>query len=239
MTSLSAIIIDDEIQATKTLELLIENYYSSEVNIVAKATSCVEAIAQINQFEPDIVFLDISMPNGSGFDLFNYFPTPYFEVIFTTAYNQYALPAIKVSAIDYLLKPIDIDELGSAIQKVKTKLKKQEIVAPLGNKSIALPFQEGFVFVNITDIIYCKGDDNYTVFYMQNGEKHIVSKTLKEYERMLPSQYFIRIHRSYLIQISYMKKYLKGAGGYVEMSNNDVLPVSRNKKESLLMLMNY
>jgi two-component system LytT family response regulator len=211
---------------------------------VALCQNIAEAVEAVAVHSPQVVFLDIQLQRETGFDLLTKLKEINFEVIFTTAYTEYAIKAFKFSAIDYLLKPIDIDELIKAVAKVEKRVTNNmtsrltELVQNLKRESpenfkIALPTLEGLVFVNVKDIIYCEASSNYTKIYTSD-EKYLVSKTLKEYDELLSDHNFFRIHNSYLININSIKKYVKGEGGYVVLNNNVSLDVSKRKKEAFL-----
>lgn len=242
---LRAIIVDDEPKSCDTLSTMIAEFVDG-VTVVAVENGVQSAIKSINQHKPDIVFLDIEMNSETGFDLLTQMPSIDFEVVFTTAFEQYALKAIKFAALDYLLKPIDIGELEESVEKVKEKRKSKDLnqglealMANLKSTSssqhqIALPSSDGLLFVHVTDIIYCQADGPYTYFYLKDGSKVTVSKNLKEYEELLEDHYFFRVHKSYLINLKEMKRYVKGDGGYVIMSNDKEVDVSKRKKESFM-----
>ena len=214
------------------------------MEVVALCHNVEEAIAAVGAHAPDVVFLDIQLQRETGFDLLTRLKEINFEVIFTTAYSEYAIKAFKFSAIDYLLKPIDIEELKKAVSKVEKRVSNSmasrltQLVQNLKqgsaeNYKIALPTMEGLVFVNIKDILYCEASSNYTQIFTTE-EKYLVSKTLKEYDELLSDHNFFRIHNSYLININSIKKYVKGEGGYVVLNNNTALDVSKRKKEAFL-----
>lgn len=194
------------------------------------------------------MFLDIEMPNGSGFDLLESLSEPIdFKIIFITAYHEYALKAFKFSAVDYLLKPINVDELKQAISKVRPgaeqepKEKIDTLIENISRKGgtmnkIALPSMEGLQFVNLDEIIYCESQDNYTQFFLTDGKRVMVSKTIKHFEELLDPERFFRVHRSNIINLKYIDKYVKGEGGYVVMKQGERIPVSRRRKESFLQL---
>ena len=240
-----AIIIDDELSSIETLEWEIEGN-CKEVSIVAKCQSAQDGINAIKKHNPDLVFLDIEMPVMNGFELLRKLEKIDFEIIFTTAYDQFALKAIKANAMDYLLKPIDPDELIQAIEKVKHNRKptvSQEMLESLFEKlksqnpnfpSIALPTMEGLEFVAVQEIVHCESDSNYTNIYTLKGNHIVVSKTLKEIEESVKNHHFYRVHNSHLVNLIHVKKYRKGKGGSLEMSNGAVIPVSRSRKDELL-----
>lgn len=241
---IKSIIVDDELKSRESLRILVQDFCEG-TEVLALCQNVAEGIQAIQQHKPDIVFLDIQMQRETGFDLLAKIKEIDFEVIFTTAYSEYAIKAFKFSAIDYLLKPIDIDELKKAIQKVEKKLNSdiggrlQQLIQNLRQDSsenyrLAIPTAEGLVFIKVSDILYCVASSNYTEIYLTDGKKHLVSRTLKEYEEMLESHEFFRIHHSYLINLNGIKKYVRGEGGYVVMVNDKALDVSKRKKESFL-----
>jgi two-component system LytT family response regulator len=241
---LKSIIVDDESKSRESLRILLEDF-CEDVKVCALCQNVDEGIAAIRQHKPEVVFLDIQMQRETGFDLLTRIKDINFEVIFTTAYSEYAIKAFKFSAIDYLLKPIDIEELKHALDKVNNKLndnitiRLQHLVQNLRSTSpenykLALPTTEGLYFVKVADIVYCEASSNYTEIVTDDGKKHIVSRTLKEYDEMLTDHNFYRIHNSYLINLNAIKKYVRGEGGYVVMNNDRSLDVSKRKKEGFL-----
>lgn len=239
-----AIIVDDEPLCCDTLETMLEKY-CPDVQLVAICHSGEEAIAAISQQKPDLVFLDIEMPRMNGFDMLQKISPINFEIIFTTSFDQYALRAIRFSALDYLLKPIDKDDLINAAQKVMQRTQKpiaqqlqllmqklQQPVNPL-NK-IALPTMEGLQMVPVENIQYCESDSNYTIFYLKNKQKIIVSRTLKEIEELLEEFSFVRVHSSFLVNLHEVSKYVKGEGGYLILNDGTIVNVSASRKKLLL-----
>lgn len=243
--ALNVIIIDDEKGARESLHKLIEKY-CPQISVTAKAANIDEAYHLINQLSPQLIFLDIEMPNGSGFDLLQKFNHINFDIIFTTAYDHYAIKAIKYSAIDYLLKPIDIDDLKNAVKRVLQKQKdktiqNEQLLSLLNNikpeqndKKIAIHDGDGLTFVNLKDIVRCESDGNYTTIILDGNKKIVTSKTLGEYEELFANENFFRVHRSHLIHLHHLKKYIKGEGGYVIMSDGSQVEVSRRKKQEFL-----
>ena len=240
---LKAIIVDDEPKARENLQLLLQDFVEG-VEVVALCQNIAAAVEAVEQHTPDVVFLDIQLQRETGFDLLTKLSEINFEVIFTTAYTEYAIKAFKFSAIDYLLKPIDIEELRKSVAKVErrvnnnmtsrlTHLLQNLKHGSTENSKIALPTLEGLVFVNVKDILYCEASSNYTTIFTTE-EKYLVSKTLKEYDELLSEHNFFRIHNSYLININSIKKYVKGEGGYVVLNNNTSLDVSKRKKDAFL-----
>lgn len=239
---MNAIIVDDEKQCCETLAHLLATY-CPRVKLMAQCSNAEEAKTAINSLEPDLVFLDVEMPGASGFDLLTQIKPINFEVIFTTAHDQYAIRAIKFSALDFLLKPIGRHDLEQAIDRAdaKASMRQKKIDTLLYNlnylnveKKIALPTLNGFDFVSIGDIIRCESDNNYTVFHLLNNRKILVSKTLKEYEEMLDNYHFFRVHQSHLINLRHIKSYIKLEGGTITMDDNSVVDVSRRKREEFI-----
>jgi two-component system, LytTR family, response regulator len=238
---MKAILIDDERDALEMLEWIIRKH-APEVEILALCDSALDGLEKVKSLKPDLVFLDIEMPQLNGFDLLERLGKYDFEVIFTTAYNQFAIKALKICALDYLLKPIDADELKTAVSKAlnrKPNTSTQQLEMLLSyfkpekpkTRRVALTASDHLVFVETKDIIYCESDSNYTTFFMVNGQKVIVSKTLKDVEEILEGEDFFRIHASYLINMKHVAKFTRGDGGYVVMSNQQHITVSRKKKD--------
>ncbi len=242
---LKALLVDDENKSRESLKILIEDFCSG-VEVVAMASSVDEALEAVNATSPNIVFLDIRMNKETGFDFLNKCHKIDFQVVFTTAYSEHAIDAIKFSALDYLLKPINIDDLKAAIAKAEKKLSGDDLkdkvdfllqnfkVDSSDNFKLVLPTSEGLIFINFKDILYCEASSNYTIFHMRDNKKYVVSKTLKEYEDLLVNYNFFRIHNSFLINLREIVKYVKGDGGYVVLSNEKALDVSKRKKEFFL-----
>ncbi len=241
---ITALIIDDEFQSRNYLSKLML-MTAPEVKLLGQAASGDEAFTAINDLNPQIVFLDIMLGNETGFDLLQRYPQLPFEVIFTTAFNEYAIRAFKFNALDYLLKPIDREELQRAVQKVIQRLHYplpqqleillQKVYQPVSSiQKIALPTMEGLQMIAVNSIISCASDSNYTVFLLKNKQKLIVSRTLKEIEEMLEEYFFLRVHHSHLVNLNEVNKYIKGEGGYLIMSDDSAIDVSRSRKETLL-----
>ncbi len=249
MKQLKAIIVDDEELARKNLEFLLKDF-CPQVEVVHLANSANAARQYLKDHSVDVMFLDIEMPNGSGFDLLESLPDIDFKIIFITAYHEYALKAFKYSAVDYILKPIDPEELEKAVNKASksgsadSKEKIDLLIENMGKKGeslnkIALPSMEGLQFVNLEEIIYCESEDNYTQFFLTNGKKIMVSKTIKHFEELLDENKFFRVHRSNIINLEYIDRYVKGEGGYVVMKQGARVPVSRRRKEAFLQLFQH
>src|SRR5580765_1947440 len=239
---LNAIIIDDERSSRNALRQKLLKH-CIDIIIIGECENGEEGIENIEKKKPDIVFLDVEMPRMNGFTMLQQLSNRDFELIFTTAYDHYAIRAIKFSALDYLVKPVEVEELKEAIERVKQKRKKdttnerlETLLYNLMNEKnqsnrIAISSIEGLQFVEINDIIYLEAESNYTIIYISPSEKITVSKTLKDFEELLPQSAFIRIHHSWIINKSHVRKYLKGEGGQVIMSNGKTLDVARRKKD--------
>lgn len=242
MKTLRALIVDDEANNRENLRLALDAYCQN-VEVVAEADSAPTALDRIKELSPDLVFLDIAMPLGSGFDLLESLPHIDFAIIFVTAYDQYAIRAIKFAAVDYLLKPIDALELKQAVERVWAKQRQQkqqgQLEALLHNlqqqeKKIALPQSDHIEFVAVNSIIRCRGDRNYTHFHLKDGRELLVSRTLKEYVELLDDQSFYRVHQSHLVNLDYVQQYRKRDGGILIMVDGASIPVARARKEELL-----
>lgn len=237
---LKAVIIEDESSSREILRNYLAKYCKN-VNVLGEAAGVKEGIELLSRTNPDLVFLDVEMPFGNAFDLLDQLPERSFETVFVTAYNTYALEALNNHAAYYLMKPINIDELIKSVSyvaeiKEKENALEDRILKSKLNKAegkITLPQQDGFLVLNISDILYCKADDNYTEIYLQN-KKLLVSKTLKYFEEALADYPFARIHKSYLVNVNEVIKYRKGKGGSVIVSNGKELLVSASKKKQLL-----
>ena len=241
---LKTLIVEDEARGRKALKAMISEI--NEVTLIGESPDVEDAIIKIQIHNPDLILLDIEMPYKNGFDLLAALPNRSFDVIFTTAYDSYALKAIKCSAIDYLLKPIDPEELKLAIYKTIEKRRKTQYQSHLQmnnlldnlkainkqNFKLSLPNANGSVFVPINEIIRCESDANYTRFFLENETKAIlVSKTLKDYDELLTDFGFCRVHHSHLINLKFIKKYIRGEGGIVVMVDGTEVEVSRRKRE--------
>lgn len=238
--NLQAIIVEDEANSREILRNYLEKYCKN-VTLLGEASTIKEGLQLINDKQPDIVFLDVEMPFGNAFDLLDALPERTFETVFVTAYNQYAMDALNSHAAYYLMKPINIDELVKAVAYV-AEVKEREnalegrILQPQVKKAegkITLPQQDGFQVLEVSDIYFCKADDNYTEIYLEE-RKILVSKTLKYFEQALSDFPFARIHKSYLVNVNEIRKYKKGKGGSVVLSNGKELSVSASQKANLL-----
>lgn len=241
---MKAIIIDDEPDCVRLMALQLK-MYCPQVEVVAECTSSEEGLKAIRSQDADVVFLDIEMPKMNGFQLLEMVGDANFAVVFVTAYDKFAVKAFKFSAIDYLLKPTDAKDLQAAVQKVERSRKVdnrqlemlKQYIRPHTKAfpdKIALPHQDGVVFVELKNIVYCEADDNYTRFYLVNGQKHLISKTLRDIQEILEERNFLRISRQHLINLDHIAKFMKGEGSYVVMSNGTSVNVSRSQKDRLI-----
>ena len=244
---IKAVIIEDEKKSAEVLSQLLQKN-CPDISILGKAENVKEGIDLVSKLHPELIFLDVMMPDGSGFDVLEKLSDLKFEVIFTTATDKFAVKAIKYSALDYLLKPIDAGELKNAVQKVIDRKKsssgtnEENLRSLLENvrqnesqfSKITLPTGHAYEVVLIKDIIRCEANDNYTHVYLAGGKKFLVSGTLKHYEDLLPASDFIRVHHSHLINMNHMLRFLKEDGGYAVMSDGSKVEVSRRKREDFL-----
>jgi two-component system LytT family response regulator len=245
-----AIIVEDEKHSRETLRGLLDRYCRNVI-ILAEADTYRSGIAAIKEHQPQLIFLDIQMPDGSGFRLLEELDEINFEIIFTTAFDQFAIKAIKYSALDYLLKPIDPEELANALKKVEQKISKQKVnqniqvlLDNIKNKDadphkIVLSTSEKIHVIDTDQILRCESDNYYTNFFLTNGKQILVSKTLKENEQMLDGHNFIRPHKSHLVNVKYIKGYLRSDGGYIEMTDGSKIPVSRRKREKIVEIITH
>lgn len=242
-----ALIIDDEPHCTESLQWLLKKY-CPEIDVVATAGHAEKAVQLIRQHQPHLVFLDVEMPDANGFELLASLPSIDFDVIFTTAFEKYAIRAIRFGAMDYLVKPIDKDDLRHAIDSFLTRPRRETATqlsallthirktSDIAFQKAAFPTQHGYELVMVKDIMVCEGSSNYTNVHLQQGKHLLVSKTLKEIAEMLDFPPFFRVHHSFLINLHYVVRYLKGEGGFVVLPNDMTVPVSRNKKDDLLKI---
>lgn len=246
MNQISAIIIDDEERARNTLSSLLLNY-CPEITVLATCANVPDGVLAINKHKPDVVFLDIEMPDYNGFELLGFFREIDFEIIFVTAYSEYAIKAFEISAVDYILKPIDIDHLKNSVEKLKQKKlhsQMQEQIELLKEsykgddiRKIALSMSNGLTFVEIADIVLLEADGAYTTFYLKDGQKILVSKKLKFYEDILSNRsFFFRTHRSYFINVNFIKKYSRSENAIL-MDNDASITISRDRKQEFETLL--
>jgi two-component system LytT family response regulator len=244
----TAIIIDDEQNGRISLKQKLVDYCPG-LQLIGEAGSGKEGIQLIEQLHPDIVFLDIEMPGMDGFEMLKKLSGKDFHIIFTTAYDHYAIKAIKFAAFDYLLKPVDIEELKLAVERIantqpqnqikKLEVLEQNLLANNALNKIAIPTIDGLLFFNTSDIIYLEAHSNYTEIHFVNSQKLTASRTLKEFEEMLPADKFFRPHHSHIINLQYIKRYTRGDGGHIELQNGTVVGVSRRKKDEFLKAIGY
>jgi two-component system, LytTR family, response regulator len=246
---ITAIIIDDEAKGRLALLKKISDY-CPQVKVLAEAANGSEALLLIQHHKPQLIFLDIEMPRMNGFEMLNELPEKNFHIIFTTAYDQYAIKAIKYAAFDYLLKPVDIEELKTAVDKLdsrENKETKKQVELLQQNMQqqkkqlhkLAIPTLEGLLFYDINDIMHLEANSNYTNIHFTNKTKITASKTLKDFEELLPGDTFFRTHHSHLINLNFIKRYIKGDGGQIELQNGTYVDVSRRKKEEFLKVIGY
>jgi two-component system, LytTR family, response regulator len=242
---LKTIIVDDEHDAVNFISTIITEYCPS-LEVVGKAHNVSEGVAAIIDRIPDLVFLDIEMPNGNGFDLLSKFPEKNFDVIFITAFNHYAIKAIKFSAVDYILKPININEFIEAVNRVIQKRTEKttgtddsfrilmENLKSAHPTRLAIPTSDGMEYLNPKDIIRIEADRSYSWFFITGNRKILVSKHLKEFQDLLSDRYFFRSHNSHLINLKYVRKFSRREGGFIEMLDGEQIPISRNRKDLFL-----
>ena len=243
---LPAHIIDDKPANIQTLQQLLANY-CPQVTVTGTATNIEDGYAGIVTLQPSMVFLDIEMPGGTGFDLLRKFKQISFEVIFITAYNQYAVQAFRENALDYLLKPIDIAALQEAIYKAEQQIGLKQTNQNLAKyleqtqtpacAKISIPVQDGYLFINSDDIIRCEASGSYSWFYMAGGKKIMVSMRLKECEDLLPAYCFYRVHNSHIINLQHIARYVRGRGGYILMQDDSTVDVAASRKDAFLDMM--
>lgn len=240
---ITAILIDDEKNALEVLEWQLKNF-CTDVQVLAMCTSADEAVTAIIQLQPQLIFLDIEMPVKSGFEVLHAFQQPRFDVIFTTAYNQFAIKAFKYAAFDYLLKPIDAADLKAAIERFKnrkTTITTQQLEVLMNHmgkvpppEKIALNTADGMMFIKPDQIIRCESQSNYTKIYLTTQQKVTIAKTLKDVEETLQEYHFYRIHNSHLINLQHIEKFVKADGGYVLMTDGEHITVARNRKDGFI-----
>jgi two-component system LytT family response regulator len=242
---INAVLIEDE-EYSKRMLLQMLREHCPQINVLSEADSVKTGLAAITEQKPQLVFLDIELQSETSFEILEKLPDINFELIFTTAFDHYALKAIKFCAIDYLLKPIDLSELQIAVAKAEKRLNREYLNKNLEallhnmksssqkNHKIALPTLEGLLFINVSDIIYCESDGPYTKFFLKQPGKIMTSKHLKEYEDLLSEYNFFRIHKSYLVNLQEIQRYIRGDGGQLIMSNGASLNVSKQRKEEFM-----
>jgi two-component system LytT family response regulator len=244
---LNCIIIDDELNCREDLQAVIDHQFKGRIHVAGTASSVKEGVTIINQTMPDVVFLDIRMPVEDGFKLFSKFDYITFEVVFTTSYEEYALQAIKHAAFDYLIKPVDPDDLNSFLERYEKQTKRTSANNKIKmlldrlesgkepNILVSLPMGKEFKVVNANNILYCKANVNYTEIYINDGSKILVSKTLGIVEKILAYPFFFRCHKSYLVNLNYIDSYNK-SDGYVRIKNDEVIYLATRRIEDFINL---
>ena len=245
-----SLIIDDEKHCCDNLQWQLKTY-CPEIEVIGTSNNAEKGLQQIHHHKPQLIFLDVEMPGMSGFEMLENLTEINFDIIFTTAFDQYAIRAIKFGALDYLIKPIDKDELVEAINKflnlprrdslkqinaLLTHLKKS---SDLSFQKIALPTLHGYELVPLNNIMFCESSSNYTDIRLINGQHLLISRTLKDIQDLLDMQPFFRVHNSYIVNLQYAVRYVKGEGGFLVLNNDINIPVSRSKKEELLKLITH
>lgn len=243
LSNIKAIIIDDERHCRSSLRKQLE-WSCPQVEIIAECANASKGEEAIQKLEPELVFLDVEMPDKNGFDLLKSLDDINFEVVFTTAYDGFAIEAFRANAIDYLLKPIDEDHLIEAVDKVEMRLRNrepdtyiktilEELISQDSKRTIPFPTSEGITFINIDDLIRCEAEGSYSYVYYGENERLFISKTLKHIEALCKSRFLVRVHQSHLININKVKQYIKADGGSIVMQDNSRVPLARSKKENL------
>ena len=239
---LKAILIDDEPDSIRLLALQLKAN-CPQVEIVGQYTSSMEGLQAIRSLKPDLVFLDIEMPEMNGFELLDQLDNIFFSLIFVTAYNEFALRAFRFSALDYLVKPLDTSELQEAVKKAEKhqridqrqiEMLRSQLQRQQQPQKIAVPFHTGVVFVELKDLVYCEAEGNYTKLVLANGKTYLLSKTLREVQEVLEERNFLRVHRQYLINLDHIKSYHKGEAAYLVVQGDINIPVAKNQKERLV-----
>lgn len=248
MENLTAFVVEDNIDA---LNMLIQdiNQEFDTIKVIGKATGVVDAVKQLQREQPDILFLDIMLGDGTAFDILEIIPSLSSKIIFITASDEYAIKAFKFAAIDYILKPYSTEELINSVKKVKTYLSPQKEQLNILNQlvsnpnkpptKISLHTSEKIMIVSVNDVIRCEADNNYTTFFLEDGKSILVSKTLKYYANLLENNGFIRTHQSHLVNKQYVKEYIKSDGGYLVLHNKTTIPVSTRKKTEIIEILKF
>jgi two-component system LytT family response regulator len=235
---LTAIIIDDQKEFIDMLRDQLTKLPRS-VHVIDASMNAESGFLSIQKHRPDLVFLDVEMPGKNGIELANDFPLRDFEIIFTTSHDKYAAKAFKVDAVDYLIKPVDTVELSRAIERAVERRSKRNLLNPVTflsqqKQKIAVPSLDSMVFIELDKIIFCEADNSYTTFILEGNKKIVCTKAIKDFEEQLVKYGFFRVHKSFLVNLAFVVKYIRGNGGMVVMSNNANIPVSRNAKDDLL-----
>lgn len=247
---MNAVLIDDELPNIENLHRLLARY-CPKVNVIGHALNVEDGADLIRKLKPDVLFLDIQMGSEQSFDLLERLPDKNFEVIFVTAYDQYGIKAVKFAALDYLLKPVDIDQLIAAVNKAELKIgsRKQNIQldfllqhlhkSEYANPKIALPQQQEIRYLGISEIVRCQADNTYTYFHLKDGENILVSKALKEYAELLQPYGFLRCHQSHLVNPKFVKSWLKEDGGALLLATGEKIPVSKPNREKVKLGLSF
>jgi len=248
---IKAVLVDDDPKNITILKTLLQELHLN-IEVTGEANNAEEAGRLIPLLNPQLVFLDIEMPFGNAFDLLDKLMPVNFEIIFITAFDEYSLKAFRYSALDYLLKPVDIDDLRLAVERAEKRIELKNINGQLSNllfnldkpglsiAKIAIPVTEGFDFIAINEIICCESKNNCTIVYIQTGQKYTCTRTIKDYEDLLPGNLFFRIHHSYIVNINFIRKFFKdGRGGYVELLDGTTFPVAYRRKDEFLSRLGY
>ncbi len=230
---MTCVIIDDEAKSRETIVNILTKY-CPDVDIIGQAQNVEEGYTAITTLRPEFIFLDIQMPGGSGLNLLSFFKDADFKVIFTTAYKDYAIDAIKMNAVDYLLKPIAINEVIDAVDKIKRLLAKKNLSTGPVSRFLHLNSKTTIDLIPVEAIVYCEAESTYTNIYLNDGSKKVMTKTIKDVEEQLPVNDFFRVHNSYIVQKRYIKQYIKGDGGSIITSFNHHIDVSRRNKNEFI-----
>ena len=239
---LRAILVDDEPDCIRLLSLQLREH-CPQVHILGQYTSSEEGLQAIQTLNPDVVFLDIEMPEMNGFSLLEQLGEITFSLIFITAYNEFALKAFRFSALDYLLKPLDTAELQEAVHKAEKRQRidhqqlemlRLQLTSGQHPQKIAVPYQSGVHFIELKDLVYCEADSNYTKLFLSNGKSYLLSRTLREVQQVLEERNFLRVHRQYLINLDHIKTYHKGEAAYLVVHGDITIPVAKNQKDRLV-----
>ena len=239
-------LIDDEIEARNNMKILLDDY-CKDFTIIGEADGVKSGVKLLKEINPDVLFLDIKMGDGTGFDLLDLVPSPKFRTIFVTAFDEFAIKAFKYNAIDYLLKPINPKELVDSVEKMNSLKNEIQSIRQIENlihtvkndafQTITVSTQEGLYYLKLEDIMWIEASKNYSTFHLENEEKITVSKSLGEFEKILPKNIFFRSHQSYIIQLKYVHKLSKEDGCHIILNNGQSIPISRRKKEEFLKIM--
>jgi two-component system, LytTR family, response regulator len=243
---IQVVIVDDEAHCVNRLTELLARHHADEIEMLGSFSTVEDGVKAIERLKPGLIFLDVQIHDKTGFDLLKELGKADFDVVFTTAFEKFAVQAFKFSALDYLLKPVDSEELAAAVSKFKAKQSMNETSAKLdilfhnlktlqsGTKKICVPVATGFTFIEVAEIVRCESEINYTTLFLKDKKKLVVAKTLKEFEEMLSELNFFRVHNSHLINLNYIKSYNKGKGGFVTLTDNSEIEVSTRRKEDFL-----